>query len=59
MTYPVKYMPVRLPDRIDVFDIIDTSYEGQGKIVLTVYSEMMAFRLAKYLNESEGFVYEP
>lgn len=56
MTYPVKYMPVLLP--LGGYDIIDTSFEGQGKVVCSAYTTELAHRLTKYLNESEGFVYE-
>lgn len=61
MTYPVKYMPVRVLAVYDsrAYNILDTSFEGQGKTVCTAYTEEIAYRLTKYLNESEGFVYEP
>lgn len=58
MATPVKYMPVRAPAK-DAWDILDTSFEGQGEIICTAYTEEVAYRLTKYLNESEGFVYEP
>lgn len=57
MTHPVKYMPVLLP--LGGYDILDTSFEGQGKVVCSAHTTELAYRLTKYLNESEGFVYEP
>lgn len=58
MTYPVKYMPVRAPVK-DAYDILDTSFEGRGRIICTVYDEALAYKVTKSLNESEGFEYEP
>jgi hypothetical protein len=58
MTYPVKYAPIRCPID-DSYDIIDTSFGGRGNVVCTAYTEEVAYRLTKFLNESEGYVYEP
>lgn len=58
MTYPVKYMPIYIYAE-ECWDILDTSFDGPRKAICTVYTEELAYRLTKYLNESEGFVYEP
>lgn len=54
---PVKYMPIRVYDNEDIFDILDTC--ADGAIVVTVYSYYLAYKITKFLNESEGYVYEP
>lgn len=56
-SFPVKYIPIRVYDNEDVFDILDTC--NDGVIVVTVYNEHLAYKITKFLNESEGYVYEP
>lgn len=56
-SFPVKYMPVRVYDDQQIFDILDTC--GIDDVVVTVYSEALAYKITKFLNESEGYVYEP
>lgn len=60
---PVKYMVIK--DSLDLYNqktymIIDTSYEGQGKIVVQgLYKLEWAHHVCKLINNAEGFQYEP
>lgn len=57
MTYPVKYMileAVMWP----YYKIIDTSYEGQGKIVAKIVELDVAHLICKHVNELEGYRYD-
>jgi hypothetical protein len=59
-SFPVKYMPVLVtPYSSDFYNIKDTSIEGCGKIICTAYSQEVAYKITKFLNESEGYVYRP
>lgn len=52
---PVKYMPVKGGEH--GYEILDTSYEGQGKVVCSTESLEFAHHLARILNRTEGFEY--
>ena len=55
-SFPVKYMVVAAENSSEC-SIIDTSYEGQGEIIADC-GYVMAHRICKLLNESEGYRYD-
>lgn len=55
-SFPVKYMPTRVYDDQQIYDILDTC---NGDIVVTVYKVELAYIITKFLNESEGYEYRP
>jgi len=57
-SFPVRYV-VTDARLWPYFSIRDTSLEGNNKIIAKVDSLYDAHRIAKLLNESEGYVYRP
>lgn len=54
--FPVKYMVVR--DRTWVA-VIDTSLEGQGRVVAWCHDQADAHKVCAALNHDEGYSYYP
>jgi hypothetical protein len=58
-SFPVKYMPVQVASNYDWYDIVDTTLDKGDMLVCSAYSQEMAYKITKFLNESEGYVYRP
>lgn len=56
LAVPVKYMVILA--FISGYKVIDTSFEGDGKTVCHCPDLNNAHKIAKLLNNSEGFEYE-
>lgn len=56
-SFPVRYMPVEAEEWPD-FRILDTCYRGRVRTIAMANTQEDAHRIAKLLNESEGYVYE-
>lgn len=60
MTSPVKYMVVdSMSFFLPLYRILDTSILGDGKAVCYGDDAKLLHRIAKFLNEEEGYQYGP